>query len=109
MSMVNLLRDGLTGTDAVQVIGVANAALAGIAAAGCTAQRPSAGPAKSPIPTIVVGGGIAAAVIGNGVAVVGRQQVLPAGIPIRVGMGLAAVGSGQNISRIVIGEGTFPA
>ena len=42
VGMVNLLRDGLTGTDAVQVIGVANAALAGLVAAGCTAQRPSA-------------------------------------------------------------------
>ena len=87
MSMVNLLRDGLTGTDAVQVIGVANIALAGIAAAGCAAQRPSAGPAKGPIPTVVIGGGIAASVIGNSVAVVGRQQILPAGIPVSIGIG----------------------
>lgn len=42
MGMVDLFRNGLTGTDAVQVIGVANAALAGLVAAGCTAQRPSA-------------------------------------------------------------------
>ena len=84
MSMVNLLRDGLTSADAVQVIGVANAALAGIAAAGCAAQSPAAGPAKGPIPTVVIGGGIAAAVIGNGMAVVSRQQVFPAGIPVSV-------------------------
>ena len=38
-------------------------------------------------------------------AVVSRQQVLPAGIPISVGMGLAAVRSGENISCIIVGKG----
>ena len=105
MSMVDLFRNSLTSTDAIQVIGVANIALAGLAAAGCTAQSSSAGPAKGPGLSIVVGSGIAASVIGNSVAVISRQQVLPTGIPISIGMGLAAVRSGQDISGIVIGEG----
>ena len=42
VGVVDPFRDSLTGTDAVQVIGVANAALAGLVAAGCAAQRPSA-------------------------------------------------------------------
>ena len=77
MSMVDLLCDRLTGTDAVQVIGVANAALAGIAAAGCAAQSPAAGPAKGPIPTVVVGGGIAAAIVFELMAIKGHKQILP--------------------------------
>ena len=38
-------------------------------------------------------------------AVVGRQQVLPTFVAVGIGVGLAAVGGGQQVARCVVGEG----
>ena len=105
VGMVDLLRNGFSRPEAVQIVAVGNVGVLILLPAACTDKSSSAGPAKGPIPTVVIGGGIAASVIGNGVAVISRQQVLPAGIPISVGMGLTAVRSGQDVPRIIIREG----
>lgn len=105
MGMVDLLRDGLSSTDAVQVIAVGNVGALILLPAACAGKRPSAGPAKGPIPTVVIGGWIAASIVLELMAIKGHKQVLPVGIPISVGMGLTAVRSGQDVPRIIVGKG----
>ena len=49
-------------------------------------QLPSVAPAQGVGPAVVVAQGVATAVVGDAVAVKGREQVLPVGVPVGVGV-----------------------
>ena len=83
---------GLAGAQAVGIVGVAP----GGGAVAHALQLPAMLPGVFPGAVIQ---GIAVDIIGNGAAVVGRQQVAPGGIPVGVGMAVA----GENIARVVVG------
>ena len=87
-----------------QAIGIVGEAEALAVAVG-RHQPPALGPGHGPILAVVIGGGIAGSVIGNGVSVVFRQQVPPGGIAVGVGVAGGAVGGGQNIAHRVVGIG----
>ena len=91
--------------DAVQVVAVGHGSFRVALGIGRAGQSSAAGPGEGPIPAVIVGGGVAAAVVGDGVAVVGRQQVLPAFVAVGIAVSLAAVGGGQQVARCVVGEG----
>ena len=63
--------------------------------AACTNKIPALGPAKGPTGAVVIAGGVADGIVGDGLAVVLRQQVAPGRIPVGVGMAAGAVGGGQ--------------
>lgn len=62
-------------------------------------------PAKCPAIAVIVAGGVANGIVGDGFPVIGGQKILPLRIPIGIGMGGFAIGSGQNIAYSVIGVG----
>ena len=97
--------NGLFRPLAVQIVDVSHRGLPVAVGAVGPAEGPPAGPCEAPLPPVVVGGGVAATVVGDGVSVIGGQQVLPIGIAVGVGVALAAVGGRQQIARPVVGEG----
>ena len=87
--------DCLTGSQTVGIIGVADSigAVAGIC-------EPSAlRPCERPTVTVIVAGGIAHGIVGDTLAINRSQQVLPARIPIGVGMPIA----GQDVAHSIVG------
>ena len=56
------------------------------------------------------GGGVAYGVVGDGVAVIGGEQVLPLGVPIGVGVGAAAVrvGDAAQVPQLVVAQADAP-
>ncbi len=87
----------LSGPQAVGIVGVGD----GGSAVGCGYQLSAVVPFQGPAGAIIVAGGIAGAVIGDGLPVKGSQQILPVGVAVGIGM---AIG-GENITDGVVGIG----
>ena len=87
--------DCLSGSQTVCVIGVADGirSIAGVCkpSALCPCERPSC--------TIVIADGVAHGIVGDTLAINRSQQVLPARIPIGVGMPIA----GQDVAHSIVG------
>ena len=83
--------------DTVVVIGIGD----GMASTDGFDQIPALGPLKGPTGAVVVAGGIAAAVVGNGLSIVSRQQIAPLGIAV----GIAVAVGGFEIAKTVVGVG----
>ena len=105
MGMQRVRRHGFLRPHAVQVVAVGHGGFRVALGIGRAGQSSAAGPGEGPIPAIIVSRGVAAAVVGDGVAVVGRQLVLPAFVAVGIAVGLAAVGGRQKVSGRVVGEG----
>ena len=75
MGMIRLYHRRFLRPHAVQVVAVGHGSFHFALGIGRAGQSSAAGPGEGPIPAVIVGGGVAAAVVGDGVAVVGRQQV----------------------------------
>ena len=97
--------DSLFCPHAVQIVGVTNGRIFRFTGTGRAGQSSPAGPGEGPIPAVIVSRGVAAAVVGDGVAVIRRQQVLPAFVAVGIGVRFAAVGGGQEVPCGVISEG----
>ena len=101
--LVLYITHGLGEPEPVGIVGVA-VVKAGSGVLGGhepASQIPGEGGAVMP------GGGVAYGVVGDGVAVIGGEQILPLGVPIGVGVGAAAVGGG-DVAGIVVGVGLKP-
>ena len=86
--------------ESVAVVGIGSGQIfSGVARAG---QSPPVYPGESS--AVVPGGGVADGVVTDGVSVVGRQQVLPAGFIIRVRVGVG-MGSGPVRRRAQVPVG----
>ena len=92
---------GLTGSQAVGIVGEAQA----VAACGGSCQAPTVSPGEVPAIAVIVTGGVVNGIIGNGFPVIGGQKVLPLRIPVGIGVGGFSIGSGQNIAYRVIDLG----
>ena len=68
-------------------------------------QLPPVFPAKGPPFTVIVAGGVADGVIGDGFSVVGGQKILPLRISIGVGVSGLSIGRSQNIANRIVGIG----
>ena len=90
--------------DAVQVVAVGHGGFRVALGIGRAGQSSAAGPGEGPIPAIIVSRGIAAAVVGDGVAVIRRQQVLPAFVAVGIAVGFGAVGGSQQVTRGIVGK-----
>ena len=86
--------DNLAGSQAAGIIGEAQA----VAACGGSCQAPTVSPGEVPANAVVVAGGIANGVVGNGLAVKGGEQILPVGVAVGIGMPIGC----QNIARTII-------
>ena len=86
---------GPLGPHAVGIIGVADS-IGAVAGAG---QSATLCPCECPTVTVVVAGGIAHGIVGDTLAINRSQQVLPARIPIGVGMPIA----GQDVAHSIVG------
>src|SRR5699024_3581112 len=88
-------------------VGIVGVAVVEAGSGGLSGHEPA-----SQIPgeggTVMPGCGVAYCVVGDGVAVIGGEQVLPLGVPIGVGVGAAAVGGGEDVPPIVVGVGFKP-
>ena len=60
---------------------------------GSRCQLPPMLPGEGPPGAVIVAGGIADGIVGNGFAIVGRQQVTPACVAVGVGMPSGILGS----------------
>ena len=89
--------DSLRGADTVVVIGIGD----GMASTDGFGQIPAFRPGEFPLGAVVVAGGIAAAVVGNGLSIVSRQQIAPLGIAV----GIAVAVGGFEIAKTVVGVG----
>ena len=92
---------GLAGSQAAGIVSKAQAV--GSIRSGCKA--PAIGPGEVPAGAVVVAGGVANGIVGNGFPVIGGQKVLPLRIPVGIGVGGFSIGSGQNIAYRVIDLG----
>ena len=87
--------DCLRRADTFMVVGVENL----LTGSCCRNQIPPFFPAEGPAGAVVIAGGVAGTVIGDGLAVVSRQQIIPVGVFVSVGM---TVGAG-DIAEAIIG------
>ena len=68
-------------------------------------QLPPVFPAKGPPFTVIVAGGVANGVIGDGFSVIGGQKILPLRVSIGVGVSGLSIGRSQNIAHRIVGIG----
>ena len=91
----------LAGTHTAEVVDIADIG----GAVGGGGQGSAVAPAHGPPGAVVIAGGIAGAIVGDGLAVVSCQQILPVGITVGVAVVFTVLGSSQDIAHIVIGVG----
>ena len=87
----------LAGSQAVGIVGKAQA---GTGFRSCC-QTSAVRPAHRPAGAVVVAGGIANGIVGNAVAVKGGEQILPGGVTVGVGVPISC----QNITGTIVGIG----
>lgn len=75
----------------------------GFAVHGQGIQLPPLDPAHGH--AVVVAGGVADGVVGDGVTIVGGEQILPVRVAVGIGVGGVAIGDGEKIAHAVIGIG----
>ena len=93
--------DLLAGTQSVRVIGVG----VGNAILLRTGEVSTLLPLEIPPGTVVIAGGVAGTVIGDGLTVKLGEQVLPNRMTIGIGMCSRAVAGSEDIARVVVGIG----
>ena len=84
----------LAGPQTAGIIGEAQAS--GSVRSSC--QAPAVGPGHCPASAVVVAGGIARSIIGDAVAVKGRQQILPIGVAVGISVTIGA----ENVTYGII-------